>query len=122
MKTPRPLLKTDTNGRAGEWFWLVFAIFSEHKRSRGGVGLWYNISMSKVKATIENLSENPNELWLIVSRELTPELHKKIKTELSGVDSRLEDSKENVAYALLANEVEAIRDACDEWLELNSDS
>ena len=69
VKTPRPLLKTDTNGRAGEWFWLVFAIFSEHKRSRGGVGLWYSISISKVKATIENLSENPNELWLIVSRE-----------------------------------------------------
>lgn len=78
--------------------------------------------MSKVKATIENLSENPNELWLVVSRDLTPECREKIKTELSGVDSRFEDSKENVAYALLADEVEAIRDACNEWLELNYDS
>lgn len=84
--------------------------------------MWYNISMSKVKAIIENLSQNQNELWLIVSRDLTPERHDKIKPELSGVDSRLEDNKENVAYALLADEVEAIRDACDVWLELNSNS
>lgn len=78
--------------------------------------------MVKVKAVIENTSQNPNELWLIVSRDLTPERHEKIKAELSGVDKRSEDDTENVAYALLADEVEAIRDACDEWLDLNSDS
>lgn len=62
------------------------------------------------------IKEVKNSLWLIVDREQTELTLRR----LDDIIERPEDTDNGVAYAILAEEVEAIRDACEEWLEQES--
>lgn len=54
-------------------------------------------------------------LWLIVERKFKPidEASVEFLKEVFGS----EDEDENIAYAIMKDEVEAIKDACEEYLE-----
>lgn len=65
-----------------------------------------------MKAYIKQDTKNSKALWLIVETEDKPA---EIETIMGTL--RTEDSAGNVAYAIVEEEVEAIRDACDKWLK-----
>lgn len=68
-----------------------------------------------MKASIKPDTKKADALWLIVERGLdSPDVEK-----IMGMFCD-EDESENVAYPILVDEVEKIRDACDEWLERES--
>lgn len=65
-----------------------------------------------MKAYIKKDTKNSKALWLIVETEDKPA---EIETIMGTL--RTEDFEGNVAYAIVEEEVEAIRDACDKWLK-----
>jgi len=73
-----------------------------------------------MKAYIKPDSENSEALWLVVSRGEDAEALAEGVEALKGT-TRDEDSKEDVAYPLLKDEVEAIMRACKEYLEANNE-
>jgi hypothetical protein len=66
-----------------------------------------------MKAYIKQDTKKSNALWLIVERSDEP------PKSLGGLMGmfRDEDAAQNVAYPLLGDEILAIRDACEDWLE-----
>jgi predicted flap endonuclease-1-like 5' DNA nuclease len=74
----------------------------------------------KITARIEQAKadEGTDALWLFIDRQ-ERKTHVDDLRDILGVGERAEDEG-NVAYAILASEVEAIRDACESWLEEES--
>lgn len=72
--------------------------------------------MNKIIAKIVNAKSKKvtNSLWLLVSRDENKSIEDYFKTVL-GITDRDEDNN-SVAYAIQADEVLAIRDACNEYL------
>jgi hypothetical protein len=64
-----------------------------------------------MKAYITKDTKNSKGLWLIIEGDKP--------ADIEGIMGmlRTEDSAGNVAYAIVQEEVEAIRDACDKWLK-----
>ncbi len=68
-----------------------------------------------MKIYIKQDSENNNALWLVIERS-----DKKANLNpIMGV-FRNEDIENNLAYPLLGDEIEGIKEACEEWLEKHS--
>jgi hypothetical protein len=64
-----------------------------------------------MKAYIKQEKKNSKEFWLFVDRGLQSE-----KVESIMGMFREEDDEDSVAYPILEDEIEAIRDACNEYL------
>lgn len=69
-----------------------------------------------MKAKIFKDTKNPKALWLYVTRNPQGSDMLESIQSIMGM-RRTEGDEENTAYAILPDEVEAIRDACNEWLE-----
>jgi hypothetical protein len=66
-----------------------------------------------MKPTARIVNTKDKGLWLFVNKpDNTDDLSEHFKKALD-----VDDSIGSVAYAILPEEVEAIRDACQEWLE-----
>lgn len=70
-----------------------------------------------ITARIRKSNKSPKALWLIVERTDSNKISGKDLD--SVVEFRSKDSEDSCAYPILTSEVEAIRDACDEWLKVN---
>ena len=68
-----------------------------------------------MKTYIKRDTKNPEALWLIVERtEQSPEIE-----NLMGI-FRDEDLDNNIYFPVLPEEVSLIKEACEEWLERES--
>lgn len=74
--------------------------------------------MDKITARIRKPSTGKG-LWLFVDREGDMKNHPDDIINALGISEREEDKPGRVAYAILPQEIKAIRDACNEWLKEN---
>lgn len=74
--------------------------------------------MVKITGRIREATEGKG-LWLFIDREGDIKNSPDDIFSALGVTEREEDTAGRVAYAILPEEVRAIKEACDEWLAEN---